>query len=213
MSLLVYMIIRLREKSLKQRDAIEREKIMFQFQTLRSQVNPHFLFNSFSTLITIIDEDKDVAIQYVEKLSQFFRDILDYRDKELIPLSEELKLIDNYYYLQKKRYCDNLQLNIKVDEKDLQSLIPPMVLQMLVENAIKHNVVSTEKQLTVRIVTDGKHIMLTNNLQLKNVSEPSTGIGLTNIRNRYALLGFSEITIAVTNNEFSVKLPIINPGK
>jgi len=211
--LLVFFIIKFREKTLKQRDALEREKIMFQFQTLRSQVNPHFLFNSFSTLISIIDENKDIAIEYVEKLSKFFRDILDYREKDLIPLSEELQLIDTYYYLQKKRYCQNLSLETSVGEKERQSLIPPMVLQMLVENAIKHNVVSVEKPLAVRIFTDSNHIIVSNSLQLKKSDVPSTGLGLTNIRNRYILLGFGEIVIETSVNEFIVKLPLIYPGK
>ncbi len=213
LALLLYLIILFRERAMKQREANEREKIMFQFQTLRSQVNPHFLFNSFSTLISIIDEDKDIAIDYVEKLSQFFRAILDYRDTELIPLSEELKLTDTYYYLQKKRYCENLNLEIEVGEKELNTFIPPMVLQMLVENAIKHNVVSAEKPLKVRIFTDAKHIMVINNLQPKKAGEPSTGIGLANIRNRYLLLGFGETVIDTTNDEFCVKLPLIHSGK
>lgn len=213
LGLLVYFIVHLREKTLTRRDASEREKIMFQFQTLRSQVNPHFLFNSFSTLISIIDEDKDIAIQYVEKLSQFFRDILDYRDVNLIPLSEELDLIETYYYLQKKRYCENLRLEISIDEKELNSLIPPMVLQMLVENAIKHNIVSAEKPLTVTIRTNESNLVVTNNFQPKKVGIPSTGIGLTNIRNRYRLLGFGEVIIDTSNLEFKVILPIIYSGK
>lgn len=211
--IMIYFIIRMREKSLKQRDAIANEKLLFQFQTLRSQVNPHFLFNSFSTLISIIDEDKEVAIDYVEKLSQFFRNILEYREKDLIPLSEELKLIDTYYYLQKKRYNDNLKLTIEINEKDRHSVIPPMVLQMLVENAIKHSVISAEKPLSVQIIADEKHINVINNLQRKKNKEPSTGIGITNIRNRYLLLSSREIEIKVTNDFFIVKLPIIYSEK
>jgi ligand-binding sensor domain-containing protein len=207
--LVVYLIIDMREKRLKQRDEIEREKLMFQLQTLRSQVNPHFLFNSFSTLISIIDEDKEVAIEYVEKLSQFFRNILEYREKDLIPLNEELKLIDTYYYLQKQRYGQNLHLEIAVNEKMLHSLIPPMVLQMLVENAIKHNVISAELPLSVKIFTDDKHITITNNMQRKKDKEPSTGIGITNIQKRYALLGFGEIQISSENEQFTIQLPLI----
>jgi hypothetical protein len=209
-SLLVYLIIFTREKRLKQRDAVEREKIAVKFQTLRSQVNPHFLFNSFSTLITIIDEDKEVAIDYVEKLSLFFRNILEYREDDLIPLSEELKLIETYFYLQKKRYNKNLQLDIAVKEEALSSLIPPMVLQMLIENAIKHNVISAEKPLSVSIFTDEKFITVTNKLQRKKDKEPSTGIGITNIKDRYALLGFGDIQIVSSCGQFIVKLPLIH---
>lgn len=211
--ILIYFIIRQREKNLQQRDAIANEKLLFQFQTLRSQVNPHFLFNSFSTLISVIDEDKELAIDYVEKLSQFFRNILEYREKDLIPLSEELTLTDTYFYLQKKRYGENLKLKIEISENVYQSLIPPMVLQMLVENAIKHSVISAEKPLTVQIIADEKHITIINNLQRKKDKEPSTGIGITNIRDRYALLGSGEIEIAVSDDFFIVKLPIIYPEK
>lgn len=210
---LLSFFIYLREKNLRQRDAEAREKLMFQFQTLRSQVNPHFLFNSFSTLISIIDEDKEVAIDYVEKLSKFFRDILDYRDRDLIPLSEELTLIDTYIYLQKKRYCDNLKVEISIHEPYRNTLIPPMVLQMLVENAVKHNIVSADKPLWVRITTDEQFIEVCNNRQAKKIDVPSTGIGLTNIRNRYNLLGCGEIQIISTAEEFSVKLPLIHPPK
>jgi ligand-binding sensor domain-containing protein len=212
-TLLIYFIIRYRESALKKSEAIDREKLMFQFQTLRSQVNPHFLFNSFSTLISVIDEDKEVAIEYVEKLSLFFRNILEYRDKDLIPLNEELKLIETYFYLQKKRYCDNLQLTVDIRGKTLTSMIPPMVLQMLVENAIKHSVISAERPLAVEIIADEKYITVTNNLQRKKDKEPSTGIGLTNIRNRYALLGFGEIRIDSANDRFIVQLPIIYTEK
>jgi ligand-binding sensor domain-containing protein len=211
--LIVYLIIYWREKRLKQRDAIEREKIAFKFQTLRSQVNPHFLFNSFSTLITIIDEDKEVAIDYVEKLSQFFRNILEYRENDLISLSEELKLIETYFYLQKKRYSENLRLDIVVNDNALFSLIPPMVLQMLIENTIKHNVISAEKPLAISIFTDEKFITITNQLQRKKDKEPSTGIGITNIRDRYALLGFGDIQIVSSCGHFTVKLPLIFKDK
>ena len=211
--LLIYLVIYLREKALKQRDAMEREKILFQFQTLRSQVNPHFLFNSFSTLISIIDEDKEVAIDYVEKLSLFFRNILEYRENDLIPLGEELKLMETYYYLQKKRYGENLQMEVSVSGKTLFSHIPPMVLQMLIENTIKHNVISAEKPLKVSISADENHVTITNNLQRKKDKEPSTGIGITNIRARYALLGFNDIQLSSSGGQFTVKLPLIYSEK
>jgi LytS/YehU family sensor histidine kinase len=132
---------------------------------------------------------------------------------DIIPLSEELKLIDTYYYLQKKRYDQNLQLEISVSEKTSLSFIPPMVLQMLVENALKHNVISAEKPLMVTISADEKYIIVANNLQPKKDKEPSTGIGIANIRNRYALLGFGDIQIEVSNNRFSVQLPLIYSEK
>ena len=100
----IFLLIRAREKRLIREENLTREKILFQFETLKSQVNPHFLFNSFSTLSAIIDEDREMALDYVQKLSMFFRNILEYQDKSLITLKEELSLADTYYYLQKKRY-------------------------------------------------------------------------------------------------------------
>lgn len=206
---LIYTLIYMRDISIRKREAAGREKILFQLQTLRSQVNPHFLFNSFSTLITIIDEDKEIAIEYVEKLSDFFRNILEYKDKDLIPLHEELMLIDTYTYLQKKRFCENL--NIFIDKSTVTDtmLIPPMVLQMLIENAVKHNVVSAGHPLRIDVTIDSGKISISNTLQPKKIAVPSTGIGLENIRNRYKLLGHSDIEIHEENGKYTVIIPII----
>lgn len=208
---IILVVIRLREARIKQREISERENLLFQFQTLRSQVNPHFLFNSFSTLMSVIDEDKDLAIEYVQKLSQFFRNILEYRDKDLITLAEELKLIETYRYLQQQRYGDNFRMDISISQEHMLSLIPPLTLQMLVENAIKHNIISAEKPLHVTIYSDGLHLFIKNNLQLKKVVESSTGIGLVNIRNRYKLLGHEGMLIQESLSDFIIQLPIIKP--
>jgi uncharacterized membrane-anchored protein YhcB (DUF1043 family) len=207
----ILLIIRLREARIKQKEISEREKLLFQFQTLRSQVNPHFLFNSFSTLMSVIDDDKDLAIEYVQKLSQFFRNILEYRDKDLITLAEELKLIDTYRYLQHQRYGENFRMDISIPAEQMATLIPPLTLQMLVENAIKHNIVSAEKPLLVSIYTEGKHLFIRNNLQRKKVAAVSTGIGLVNIKNRYKLMGQDWVTVQETQTDFIIQLPLIKP--
>ncbi|MBK7175242.1 MAG: histidine kinase [Bacteroidales bacterium] len=204
-------MVRIRELRFKQKEASEREKLLFQLQTLRSQVNPHFLFNSFSTLISVIDENKDLAIDYVQKLSQFFRNILEYRDRDLITLREELKLIETYIYLQRQRYGDHFRIELQIDTEYQSTLIPPMTLQMLVENAIKHNVVSPEKPLTVRIYADQNSLFIRNNLQRKKIVESSTGVGLMIIKNRYNLLGLDEINISETKDEYILQLPLIKP--
>jgi ligand-binding sensor domain-containing protein len=206
----IFLVIRIREVRIKQKEISEREKLLFQFQTLRSQVNPHFLFNSFSTLMSVIDEDKDLAIEYVEKLSQFFRNILEYRDKDLITLEDELKLIETYRYLQHQRYGDNFRMDISIPHEQLMTLIPPLTLQMLVENAIKHNIVSAEKILRVSITSNDKYLSISNNLQRKKVVESSTGIGLVNIQNRYKLLGYEGIVKEETQTDFIIRLPLIS---
>jgi LytS/YehU family sensor histidine kinase len=159
--------------------------------------------------MAIIEEDKQVAIEYVGKLSAFFRNILEYRNKELIPLSEELKVAESYIFLQKKRYGENLHINIDPDEKFLSSLIPPLTLQLLIENAVKHNIVSESRPLLVSIRSEQDTLIVENTLQLKKTPEISTGMGLENIRSRYRMYTNREILIRKTEKSFSVYLPVI----
>jgi ligand-binding sensor domain-containing protein len=208
--IIIYLYIRSREKRLRHEDKLQKEKILFQFETLKSQVNPHFLFNSFSTLSAIIDEDKELALDYVQKLSVFFRNILEYRDKSVISLKEELALADTYYYLQKKRYGDNFNLKIDIPEEYLATLIPPLTLQMILENVVKHNVISAEKPLAISIRVKDGYLEISNPVQVKKNSVQSAGIGLPNIRNRYHLLVDKEIEIKITSTEYIVHLPLIN---
>jgi len=198
-----------RVKRIRREDQLLKEKAESQFQMLKSQVNPHFLFNNFSTLMAIIEEDKDLAIEYVGKLSAFFRYILEYRDKDLIPLSEELVIVDNYLFLQKNRYGDNLSVQSEIRPEHLSSFIPPLTLQLLLENAVKHNVVSASKPLNIRIYSHEEMLVIENALQPRKSPEPSTGMGLQNIRSRYRIFTNKEITIAQTENLFSITLPLI----
>jgi LytS/YehU family sensor histidine kinase len=209
MFILAYLILRSRLNRVKREQQLLKEKAESEFQLLRSQVNPHFLFNNFSTLMAIIEEDKQVAIEYVGKLSAFFRNILEYRNKELIPLSEELKVAESYIFLQKKRYGENLHINIDPDEKFLSSLIPPLTLQLLIENAVKHNIVSESRPLLVSIRSEQDTLIVENTLQLKKTPEISTGMGLENIRSRYRMYTNREILIRKTEKSFSVYLPVI----
>jgi ligand-binding sensor domain-containing protein len=206
---LTYWYVRRRETNLKARERLEKEKIKFQFQTLKNQVNPHFLFNSFNTLIGVIEQDKETAVEYVEKLSDFYRDILVNREKDLIPLRKELEMIQNYYFLQIKRYKKNFVLQISIDGTLGDTLVAPLTLQLLVENAIKHNVISTEKPLVVEIFQEDDCLVVRNNLQRKTISEPSTGLGLNNIINRYQLLTENKVRVAETERDFSVYIPLL----
>jgi LytS/YehU family sensor histidine kinase len=177
---------------------------------LKSQVNPHFLFNSFNTLIAIIEEDQKTAVSYVEKLSEFFRSIVAYRDKDLIPLREEINLLDNYFFLQKKRYGQHLSLSIKIDDNTLSATrIPPLTLQLLVENAIKHNAVSKESPMLIEIFTESSNIIVQNNMNPKLLNERSSGMGLQNITNRFNLLTDEMVEIKNDGKIFSVKIPLI----
>ncbi|WP_191906982.1 sensor histidine kinase [Adhaeribacter soli] len=209
---LLFGFIKSREKRLKKAERLEKDKVMFQFETLKNQVNPHFLFNSFNTLIGIIEDDQEAAVEYVEKLSDFFRDILVYREKDTITVREELVLIQNYYFLQQKRYGSNLKLEVKVPDSVQELRIAPLTLQLLVENAIKHNVVSRSKPLMVEIGAEAEnYLAVRNNLQPKKQAERSTGIGLANIRNRYAILGKRPVVINQNDILFEVKVPLFYP--
>jgi len=208
---LLYGVIRVREQRLKETERQKKEQVEFQFQTLKSQVNPHFLFNSFNTLIAIIEEDQDTAVEYVEKLSDFYRNILLHREDNLIPLEEELRMIDTYYFLQLKRYKNNFTLVVEVPEQARRMQIPPLTVQLLVENAVKHNIISRDKPLTVRIFTDNDYLVVQNNLQPKLQHEPSTGLGMQNIISRYKLLSPKNVLVEKNNAHFTVRLPLLPP--
>jgi ligand-binding sensor domain-containing protein len=207
--IIIYLVFRAREKRLIREENLSREKIIFQFETLKSQVNPHFLFNSFSTLSAIIDEDREMALDYIQKLSVFFRNILEYQDKSLITLKEELALADTYYYLQKKRYGPSFSVTYDLSPEHLSTYIPPLTLQMILENAVKHNIISTEKPLSVRVYSEGDTLVISNPNQPRPDAAVSTGIGLKNIMNRYRLLADKGIEIRGTSQTYTVILPVI----
>lgn len=208
---LLYAYMKSREARLKRIEQLNKEKVESQLRALKAQINPHFLFNSFNTLITIIDENTgnpDVPIEYVEKLADFYRSILQYREEEAISIPEEIQLVKNYYYLLQKRYGDNLKLDIQIDS--MQGFLPPLVLQMLVENAVKHNVISKSMPLTIRIFADGKDILVVENNVQKKVSDvASTRFGLQSVFRRYQLISDQSVTVEEANGTFKVSLPII----
>lgn len=207
--LAIWLIFKVRMKRMERINAMQQEKIRYQFETLRSQVNPHFLFNSFSTLMTSIEEDKHQALEYVEKLSVFFRNILELRDKNLITLEEELRIAENYVYLQKSRYGENLVVEITVDDVNRNTHIPPLTLQLLFENAIKHNIISRSKPLHISVESTDGFLVISNNLQPKNFVDSSTGFGLKTIKHRYAMISESLVEIKEESGKFVVRLPLI----
>jgi ligand-binding sensor domain-containing protein len=208
---MLYLFIHWRERRIRKIDRLRKESAEFQFEMLKSQVNPHFLFNSFNTLISIIEEDKKTAVSYVEKLSEFFRSIVAYRDQNLIPLDEEIKLLGNYYFLQKKRYGQHLVLNNEIDEaKQATYEIPPLTLQLLMENAIKHNAVSKETPLAIDLFIDsGEILVMRNNINPKIGNSKSSGLGLQNITSRFKLLTDAAVEVINDGKNFIVRIPLI----
>jgi sensor histidine kinase YesM len=186
----------------------EKANLEAQYETLKAQVNPHFLFNSLNTLLSIV-EGHEEAEKYIENLSEFMRYILVNRNKQGVMLSDELEVTRQYIYLQKSRYAQKLLVDIEIPEKYFTYIIPPLTLQMLVENAIKHNEISHDHALRINIfIKDEDSIVVENTLKKKIDAEPSTGIGLKNIQNRYQFLFGKEIGIIEQDNLFTVLLPL-----
>lgn len=210
---IIYWLLHERDKRVKRYQQLRNEAIRFQFETLRNQVNPHFLFNSFNTLISLIEENKDMAVEYVEKLSEFFRNIVNFKDKNTITVGEELKIASAYFFLQQKRYSGNLILEVNEAGVYTDFRVVPMVLQMLLENAIKHNEVSSLHKLTLSIAFDAERIVVRNNINQKRHKEESTGTGLQNIKDRYRLLTDKAVIIENHEKEFIVSLPLLYPEK
>jgi LytS/YehU family sensor histidine kinase len=147
-------------------------------------------------------------VKFVRQLSEVYRYVLDTKDQELVSKEVELKFLDSYIFLQKIRFDDNLR--IQIDLKNTATSFPPLVLQMLIENAIKHNEISSENPLTISIYTQNEFVVVENNLQKRrSVNEASTGVGLTNIINRYTFLRSKMVQVIEGNEKFAVKLPII----
>ena len=181
-----------------------------ELQLIKSQINPHFLFNNLNVLSALIMKDNNEANRFIEEFSKVYRYILSNHDKELVELKTELDFIKPYIFLLEKRFDKGLVITINIADKCQDQYIIPASLQMLIENAIKHNVVSRSKPLLIDVHTNGANtIAISNNLQAKQTVENSTGIGLQNIIRRYQLVSNQQVTIDNNNQQFTVTLPLL----
>lgn len=188
---------------------LQEENLRYQYRTLKTQVNPHFLFNSLNTLSEIIYTDTKKADNYIQKLAGIYRYILDNEETNLISLNKEIEFVKKYFELQKERNGNKIQLNIDINHADNFKILP-VSLQIPVENALKHNMISIEKPLTINIYGENGYIVVSNNMEKKNTLHHSSGIGLSNLKERVKLITGKEIIITLENNQFIVKLPLIN---
>lgn len=207
----IFLYMQQLELSRQQLETYKRISSQAQLQSLRNQVNPHFLFNNLSVLTALIARDTNSSIEFVKKFSNVYRYILKSDEKELIELHEELDFIQSYLFLLKMRFDSGMVIKVDVDECCLSGYIVPVSIQMLVENAVKHNIISKSKPLHIDIFClDDKSITVRNNLQKKKVSdEQSTRVGLNNIAKRYDFLGQRSIEVEETDAFFSVTIPLI----
>ena len=198
------------KEAIKQNEELKNQQIRMQFEVLQNQMSPHFLFNSLNTLTTLISENQEVATEFTVKLADVYRYILQNKERELVTLEEEVQFAKDYVYLLKMRYPENLEVSFQVDEMALHWHIAPLTLQMLIENCIKHNVVSRANPLHIKVYQDEHNeIVVKNTIKLKSVIEGSTKTGLENIKKRYEYLGGREVKIEAGNEDFVVTIPLI----
>jgi sensor histidine kinase YesM len=209
-STLVIRLVFQKQNVMLENEKLRREALQSQYESLKNQISPHFLFNSLTALNVLVKEDADQAQNYISSLSKALRYTLKSNEKKLVSLSEEMEFMKSYLFLIRMRYGENLEIKTLIDEEMLSYLLPPLTIQTLVENAIKHNEISKRKPLTIDISTtsEGK-LVIVNDIQQKITGEEGTGIGLTNLSKQFMLLIGKDIIIRRSNGQFSVEVPLI----
>lgn len=189
-------------------ERIKKENVEAQYNNLKSQVNPHFLFNSLNALTNLVYQDQDKAVKFIKQLSEVYRYVLDNRDKEVVTLEEEIQFLQSYVFLQQIRFGNKLKISIEISGSNYR--VAPLVLQMLVENAIKHNEISEDHPLVIRIYNRDTKIIVENSLRRKPVLESERqGLGLENIKRRYEFLSGQKVEVEEAEEQFRVSIPVI----
>lgn len=192
-----------------EKEKLSRKQIESQYESLKQQVNPHFLFNSLNVLSSLMHTDLELADKFIKEFSNLFRAILDARDKTVVTLSHEITILESYIFLQKMRYGNNLLIESNIENNYLQRYLPPMSVQMQLENCIKHNEISEEKPLHVKITTHHDIIVIENNYQPRNEKLLSTGVGIQNLIEKYKLISDKSPEFFQQNGSFIAKIPLI----
>lgn len=196
------------KESVLNEEQLKRESLTLQFESLKNQVNPHFLFNSLNILTSLIEKDAASSIAYVKHLSDIFRYVLDQNAREMVPVSTELQFIESYIYLHKIRFGESFRTSVEIKNMDFN--IVPMTLQILIENAVKHNEISQEKPLTIEISDDKEYLSVKNNCQKRNYLPESKQIGLKSLQFQYGYLSNKNLEIINNGENFIVKVPKLN---
>lgn len=199
------------KETLVEAEQLKKEQMAAKYEALKNQVNPHFLFNNFNVLATLVHKDADLAERFIKQLANVYRYVLDSREKEVVPLEEELQQLEAYVFLMKIRFGESLQIEIDPKLSQLEGInLAPLTLQMLVENALKHNEASKSNPLAIQVLLEKEdYVVVRNKLQSKlNVGE-STGVGLENISARYKFLSDKPVLTPPEPGFFTVKIPLI----
>ena len=202
-----YSLNKWRENALRATN-LEKEKSQVQFDNLKNQLNPHFLFNSLTSLDSLIHENPTLASEFLRQLSKVFRYVLQSKEKGLVSLETETNFIKNYVALLKTRFGESLNINFNISADVLDQQIAPVTLQILIENALKHNIINQANPLIINIFNQGKYLIVENAFQLKKQVETSNGQGLNNLKSLYSFLSVNEVLIE-KNEVFRVKIPLI----
>ena len=205
----IYHYVRLK-KSVREEEQAKQAIVQAQLDALQNQAQPHFFFNTLNTLRDIIDQNpKEDAKEFVDKLSDIYRFLLEAGNENLIPLKNELRFAKAYIHIQSERFRNNLKLNWDIPKSSLDAVVVPMSLQLLLENAIKHNVISKAKPLTISVGVHDNKLVVCNKIELKSTQLPSTQVGLANIERRYKLISGKSIEIKNERGRFEVSLPLL----
>lgn len=206
----IYYYIRLKQ-SIRDEEQAKRAIVQAQLDALRNQAQPHFFFNTLNTLRDIIDQNtKEEAKEFVNRLSEVYRFILESGNSNLIPLKDEIRFSQAYLHIQKERFGDNLRVKWDIPQNLENEYIIPMSMQLLLENAVKHNVVSRANPLEIQIYAEDGFLVVKNKLQIKSTQLPTTKLGLKNIERRYALISEAKPHISKDESYFTVQLPLLS---
>ena len=197
------------KESVIKSERLEKENILSQFEALKHQLNPHFMFNSLNALTSLIDDEPTKAKKFISMFSKMYRYILDVKDKLVVEVNNELEFINAYIFMQKIRYNNNLSVETKVKSSELKKYLPPLSLQLLVENALKHNEISNDHPLHISICSENDGIIVKNNLKIRNNESNKSGIGLENLRKRITFISDKEPEFYTKNNQYIAKIPFI----
>ena len=197
------------KSSLVKAERLEKEKTQVQFDNLKNQLNPHFLFNALTSLNSLIFENQSLASQFLQHLSKVYRYVLQNKDKNFVTVQTELDFIQNYVFLLNTRFENALTITFRIDVSSKEKAIVPVTLQILIENALKHNVVDKDRPLSIRIETNDDYLVVSNNLQLRKLVETSNKQGLENLKSLYAFLTDKPVKVESDDIGFSVSVPLV----
>lgn len=203
-----YFVIRWREAQLHTAE-LEKEKARVQYDNLKNQLNPHFLFNSLTSLNSLIFENPQLASDFLQQLSKVYRYVLENKERNLVSVETEINFVKHYVQLLKTRFEEGFDVKFEIEEPAKQKAIVPVTLQILIENAMKHNVIQKDSPLIISITAQNGFLLAENNFQKKNVVDSSNGLGLENLRNLYRYLSEREVIIEQTEKSFTVKIPLL----